>query len=149
MFTTLFVSAVAMAAASPDTQIALAPPEEAGPPQRCDPRPCLRPQPKRASAYEGQFSVYDPPQIQCRVAPCPQAGRIVTLPDGRSVRVDRIAYAQGTAKTVKLAFDSTRRRIMFNGKLWITLDNKVAILAPRTAAYAWTRPRTDPHGRAR
>lgn len=145
MFATLLVSVVALAAAQSGPPSTLAPPEEAEPVRRCDPRPCLRPQPRPATAYEGRFSVYAPPQIQCRVAPCPQAGKIVTLPDGRSVRVERIAYAQGTAQSVKLMFDATRHRIAFEGKLWITLDGQVAILAPTKAANAWTRPRTGPH----
>lgn len=145
MVTTALVALVALASAQSGRPIILAPPEEAGPVRRCDPRPCLRPQPRRAAAYEGRFSVYAPPQIQCRVAPCPQARKIVTLPDGRSVRVDRIAYAQGTAQSVKLTFDSTRRRVAFEGKLWITLDGKVAILAPTKAAYPRARPRTEPN----
>jgi len=136
MLAFLLAAPIAAAALAPGTRVTLAPPEEAEATFRCDPRPCLKPQPKPATAYEGTFALRIEPQMQCRQAPCPRAGTIVTLPDGATVRVGRFAYAQGTAKVLKLDFDPMRRTILFEGKLWITLRDEVAILAPVSARYA-------------
>ncbi len=136
MFMILLAISLAADGPKPDTSVGLAPPEEEIAPYRCDPRPCLRPQPQPAHRYEGAFSVYHPPQIQCRVAPCPRAGAIVTLPGGATVRVGRVAYAQGTAKALNLGLDPERRTIRFEGKIWITLKEQIAILSPTKATYA-------------
>lgn len=136
MFTILLATYLAVAAIA-DRPVTLAPPEEEMP-YRCDPRPCLRPQPQSAHAYEGTFSVHRQPQMQCRVAPCPRAETIVTLPRGETVAVERMAFAQGTPIALKLGFTPTRRTVRFEGRLWITLKGPVAILAPTKAAYVPT-----------
>lgn len=113
--------------------------------RRCDPRPCLVPQPQSAHAYEGQFSAQLQPQMNCIRAPCPQGGTIVTLPDGSPVRVGRIGYARGTPANLRVRFDRANPTIRYEGKLWITLDNKMAIIAPTRAEQPRLPAKRSPH----
>lgn len=126
-------------AAAQDAPIVFAPIEGEIMKHRCDPRPCLIPQPRRARAYEGAFDAHQH-QVDCIGAPCPPASMIVTLPGGHSVRVDRLAYARGTPAELRLRFDPEHPVIRYEGKLWITVDGKLAIVAPTNAALL-SRPR--------
>lgn len=136
MFAFLLTASLAATAPAQNAPLIFAPPEDTGRPYPCDIRPCLRPQPKPATAYEGRFSIHREAQIQCRQAPCPQADTIVSLPDGKTIRVSRVSYAQGTAQALKLKITPAPSKILFSGKLWITLRDQIAIVAPESAAYA-------------
>lgn len=100
---------------------------------RCDPRPCLLPQPQPAHLQAGRFSAYFQQQPNCIRAPCATAYTAVLLPDGTTVRVPRIGYARGTPPGLKLAFDRDHPFIRYEGKVWIRIGDGVAIIVPTSA----------------
>lgn len=134
MIAMLLAALLTSAAPAKDPPIVFAPIEGEIMKHPCDPRPCLVPQPRRAHAYEGGFGARFQQQVNCIRAPCPPASTTITLPDGGSVRVDRIGYARGTPAALRLRFDRAHPMIRFEGKLWITVDGKLAIVAPTSAA---------------
>ena len=127
-----------------DEAVVFAPPVGEVENYRCDPRPCLIPQPQSAHVYEGQFGVRLQPTIYCIRAPCPQAGTTVTLPDGSSVRVGRIGYARGTPANLRVQLGRVTPAIRYEGKVWITLDRKLAIIAPTAATVPTPSPPPRP-----
>ena len=141
MFAFLIIASLAAAVPTGSGSVVFPPKGDAPSRYRCDPRPCPKPMPKPGPVYEGSFIAMRESQIQCRQAPCPQAGVIVTLPSRPPIRVSRLTYARTTADALKLDFDPDRRTILFDGKLWITsggtsTSERVALVAPVSARYA-------------